>query len=176
VAREKEPAEKPRSTSWPKKPPKPPLLDASAAALDEDHQHDHKQNSGDSTNNGGIVHFDFLSFRHQGFFCPEPAVEMSTVVAEAALFSFPKGQELALKLVEVYESPEFLRNPGLLHRSATALDKNPQHDHKQDGGNNPDERNVVHDEPLSLKSCISSGRILNPRALPRTCVHPLRAT
>jgi hypothetical protein len=40
---------------------------------------------------------------------------MRTVVAKAALFSLPEDAELALKLVEVYESPEKLRNPGLLH-------------------------------------------------------------
>jgi hypothetical protein len=40
-------------------PPEPPLLDACAAALNENHQHDHKQNTGDNPNNGGVVHFDF---------------------------------------------------------------------------------------------------------------------
>ena len=40
-----------------------PLLDVGAAALDEDTQHDQKQDTGDNTNDGGIVHFDFLSFR-----------------------------------------------------------------------------------------------------------------
>jgi len=61
--------------------------------------------------------------------------------------------ELTLKLAEVHESPEMQRNPGLFHRSATALDENTQHDHKQDAGNNPDERNVVHIEPLSQELC-----------------------
>ena len=41
----------------------PPLLYASAAALDEDNQHDHEQDTGDNSNHGGVVHFDFLSFR-----------------------------------------------------------------------------------------------------------------
>jgi hypothetical protein len=44
-------------------PPEPQLLDAGTAALDEDTQHDQKQDTGDNTNDGGIVHFDFLSFR-----------------------------------------------------------------------------------------------------------------
>jgi hypothetical protein len=83
---------------------------------------------------------------------------------------------LALKLAEVCESPELLCNPGLFHRSATALDKNPQHNHKQDAGNNPDERNVVHVEPLSFKNFVSSGSVLNPKAQPKTCAHRLPAT
>jgi len=44
-------------------PPEPPLLDVSAAALDEDDQHDYKQDTGDDSNDGGVVHFEFPSFR-----------------------------------------------------------------------------------------------------------------
>ena len=83
---------------------------------------------------------------------------------------FPETK-LALKLVEVYESPELVRNPALLDRSATALDKNSQHDHKQNAGNNPNERNVVHDKPLSLQICAASSGILNPRVPLKTCAH-----
>jgi hypothetical protein len=39
--------------------PEPQLLDAGAAALDEDHQHDHEQDACDNPDKGCIVHFSF---------------------------------------------------------------------------------------------------------------------
>jgi hypothetical protein len=90
--------------------PKAPLLDVSPATLDEDHQYDQEQDAGDSTNQGGIVHFDFHSFRRQDFAFPEPFLKMRTVLAEARLSSSREDAELALKLVEVDESPGKQRN------------------------------------------------------------------
>jgi hypothetical protein len=59
--------------------PPQPLLDASTAALNEDHQHDHKQGAGDNSNNACIVHFDFPFLSTLGFHLPNasPADEIA---------------------------------------------------------------------------------------------------
>jgi hypothetical protein len=61
------------------------LLDASAATLDQDDQHDDEQHAGSNPDKSGTVHFKFLSKHEQVEYVPGPDSFPGAVDAEALL-------------------------------------------------------------------------------------------
>ena len=99
------------------------LLNPSAAALNQNDQHDNKEDAGNDPDNRSCVHFQISRFTSESCLC----LRHKLVAAPTG----PSIQSLSL-------------NP-----SAAALNQNDQHDDKEDAGNNPDNRSCVHlDSPF----------------------------
>jgi hypothetical protein len=87
----REPAARAPFNSVAEDPQELPLLDASTAALDEDHQHDHKEGAGDKSNNGRIVHFDLPFLSTLGFHLPNASAENESARRRGGADLIPRG-------------------------------------------------------------------------------------
>jgi hypothetical protein len=118
------------------------LLNPCAAALDQDDKHNDKQHAGNNPNNCGTVHVNSPLFK-------KPVENVLGLLPDAGALAPPRQSPRPRKLKLASGAYETFgrRVPyrtALLHSRATALNKNDQHDDKQDSGSNSNQSGTVH--------------------------------
>jgi hypothetical protein len=82
---------------------------------------------------------------------PRPSETREPAAAEAAQFPARKKEKPASEAGAGFSaSPEYKKPPELLDPGAAALDQKNKHGDKQYAGNNPDNRDTVHNKLLFL--------------------------
>lgn len=95
------------------------LLDPRATPLNQNDQHDNKENASNNPDNRSRIHFNS---------------------------PFGSYSQLQSQRRKPDEGPSILtsRQTQLLHPGAAALDQNDQHNNKENAGNNPDNHSRIH--------------------------------
>jgi len=126
----------------------PFLLHARTAALNQNDQHDYKQNARDHLNDRGIVHDIPLSFKSKNYqalrSCSQDA---DSKQKQRVNISVPASQRAMHRNRFNPDGPG--REPILLNPGAAPLNQNDKHDDKQNAGDNLNDGGIVHEIPLS---------------------------
>jgi hypothetical protein len=127
------------------------LLDARAAALDQDNQHNDKQHTGNNPNNRGTVHCNSPFVGKQVEKSQALTGVRVTPAADAAGFPV-RGYDADQRSPANFTAPLVSIGEWLLGAAAAALNQNAQNDNEQNTGNNTDQGCGIHCNPLSDSS------------------------